>query len=139
MIDCCDIRGNRLTSKKHTHWLFITSSAVVEMGDRLATVNIGRKVGDCFVPFCGGSCVPSNTMWPGPRPTSMPSGILMHPVIWLQQIWVVRGSPRFDRFRPKTYVISMSQAMRDRAVFTTEHSHRLPANFFPRCDLLFGE
>jgi len=27
---------------------------------------------------------PSNTMWPGPRPTSVPSGILIHPTVWPQ-------------------------------------------------------
>jgi len=27
---------------------------------------------------------PSNTMWPGPRPTSLPSGILIHPTVWPQ-------------------------------------------------------
>jgi len=26
-------------------------------------------------------------MWPGPRTTSVPSGILIHPGIWPQQIW----------------------------------------------------
>ena len=26
-------------------------------------------------------------MWPGPRPASIPSGILIHPAIWPQQIW----------------------------------------------------
>ena len=26
----------------------------------------------------------SNTMWPGPRPTSVPSGILIHPTVWPQ-------------------------------------------------------
>jgi len=26
--------------------------------------------------------LPSNTMWPGPRPTSIPSGISIHPAIW---------------------------------------------------------
>jgi len=30
----------------------------------------------------GGGWSPSNTMWPGPRPTSVPSGILIHPAIW---------------------------------------------------------
>jgi len=25
-----------------------------------------------------------NTMWPGPRPTSVPSGILIHPTVWPQ-------------------------------------------------------
>jgi len=29
----------------------------------------------------GSSC---NTMWPGPRPTSIPSGILIHPTVWPQ-------------------------------------------------------
>jgi len=30
---------------------------------------------------------PSNTKSPGPRPSSIPSGILIHTVIWPQQIW----------------------------------------------------
>jgi len=30
---------------------------------------------------------PSNTKSPGSRPTSVPSGILIHPAIWPQQIW----------------------------------------------------
>jgi len=35
----------------------------------------------------GGAGSPSNTKSPGPRPTSIPSDILIHAVIWLQQIW----------------------------------------------------
>jgi len=27
---------------------------------------------------------PSNTMWPGPRPTSVPSGILIYRTVWPQ-------------------------------------------------------
>jgi len=37
------------------------------------------------VPLLGrgkGAGSPSNTMWPGPRSTSVPSGILIHPTIW---------------------------------------------------------
>jgi len=54
------------------------------MGDRLATIDMGRKVRrGC----CGGRWVPtgspSNTMWPGPKPTSLPSGILIHPTVCL--------------------------------------------------------
>jgi len=48
------------------------SSAVSEMGERLATIVMGRKVGDA-VPLSVevGSWVPIyNTMWPGPRPTT---------------------------------------------------------------------
>ena len=32
----------------------------------------------------GGPGSPSNTMSPGPRPTSVPSDILIHPTVWLQ-------------------------------------------------------
>jgi len=33
------------------------------------------------VPLWGAGS-PSNTMWPGPRPTSVPSFILIHPTVW---------------------------------------------------------
>ena len=33
-----------------------------------------------------GSWSPYSTMWPGLRPTSIPSGILMHPALWPQLI-----------------------------------------------------
>jgi len=37
------------------------------MGDRLATIDMGQKVGAAVPLFAGrGSWVPSNTMWPGP-------------------------------------------------------------------------
>ena len=57
------------------------------MGDRLATIHVGRKVGGCCAPFRGGRWFPSNSMWPEPRPTSVPSGILIHPAVWPQQTW----------------------------------------------------
>jgi len=39
-------------------------------------------------PFRGGGArSPSNTIWPGPRSTSVPSGILIHPAVWSQQTW----------------------------------------------------
>ena len=44
------------------------SSAVAEMGDRLAIIDMSRKGGGLEI---AGS--PSNTMWPGPRSTSVPS------------------------------------------------------------------
>jgi len=54
------------------------------MSDRLATVDMGRKEG-AAVPFRGlGAGSPSNTVWPGLRPTSVPSGILIHPAVWPQ-------------------------------------------------------
>jgi len=66
---------------------FNKSSALPEMGDRLATVDMGRKVGGgccARVPFHGAAGSLSNTMLPGPRPTSVPSGILIHLTVWPQ-------------------------------------------------------
>jgi len=52
----------------------------------VATKDMGRKVGSCCAPFFGGGAgSPSNTMCPGPRPTSVPSGILNYPAVWPQQ------------------------------------------------------
>jgi len=52
------------------------------MGNRLATIDMGRKVEGAAVPYpWGGAGSPSNTIWPGPRPTSVPSGILIHPTV----------------------------------------------------------
>ena len=62
------------------------SSAVAEMGNRSATVHMGRKVVGCCGPFRGGIGSPSNTMSPGPRLTSVPSGTLVHLTVWLQYI-----------------------------------------------------
>jgi len=34
--------------------------------------------------FRGGAGSPSNTISPGPKPTSVPSGTLIHPAVWPQ-------------------------------------------------------
>jgi len=60
----------------HTKWNFEPSS-------RLVTTDVGQKLG-AAVPLCGESWVPSNTMSPGPRSTSIPSGILIHAAVWPQ-------------------------------------------------------
>ena len=60
------------------------SSAGADMGDRLATIDMGQKVGGyCALSMGAGS--PSNTISPGPRPTCVSSGILIHPTVWPQQ------------------------------------------------------
>ena len=53
------------------------SSAVAEMGDRGHNTH-GRKTG-AAVPFSWGSRSPSNTMWPGPRSTVVPTGVFINP------------------------------------------------------------
>ena len=57
--------------------------AVAEMGNRLATIDMGRKKG-APLPFEGELGSPSNIMWPEPRYTSLPSGSLIHPIVWPQ-------------------------------------------------------
>ena len=55
----------------------------LDLPRRLATTDMGRKLGDC-APLGEGAGSPPNTMWPGLRPTSMPSFILIHPTVWPQ-------------------------------------------------------
>jgi len=74
-----------ITSQSFTPDLTDKSSAVAETGDRLATIDMGRKLGDCAPFLLGeGTEFPSNTIWPGPEPTSTPSFILIHPTVWPQ-------------------------------------------------------
>jgi len=49
----------------------------------LARIDMGRKKG-AVLSFEGELGSPSNTMWPQPRYTSLPSGILIHPIVCLQ-------------------------------------------------------
>ena len=59
----------------------------LDPSSHLATTDMGRKLG-IPPPFGGGGAgFPSNTMSLGLRPMSLPSGILIHPAIWPQQIW----------------------------------------------------
>ena len=76
------------------------SSAVAEMGDRLATTDMDRKVKAAVPPFWGAES-PSNTMWPGPRPTCMPGFIMMHPTVWPQYAIVTDREDRTDRQRDR--------------------------------------
>jgi len=58
------------------------------MGDRLAKTDGPKSGREAAVPLSigGGAGSPSNTS-PGPRPTSIQSGILIHPAVWSQQTW----------------------------------------------------
>jgi len=55
------------------------------MNDRLATIDMGQKVG-AVPPFFLG---PHLTMWPELRPTFVPSGIFIHPAVWPQETWLI--------------------------------------------------
>ena len=56
----------------------------------------GPKIQGALPPFWGGfwggEQGPHLTQSPGPRPTSVPSGILIHAAIWLQHTWVENGA-----------------------------------------------
>jgi len=61
-------------------------AAVAKTGDRLATIDMGRKL--WAVPLFTGIWISHlNTVSPRPRPTCVPSGILIHPAIRPQQTW----------------------------------------------------
>ena len=47
------------------------------------TIGMGRKEG-AGVPLSPIAGNPSNTKWPGPSSTSVPSGVLIHPAVWPQ-------------------------------------------------------
>ena len=54
----------------------------------------GPKTGEALPPFWRGRTgSPSNTMSLWSKPTSLPSGILMHPASWPQQIWAENWGP----------------------------------------------
>jgi len=76
---------------------------------------MGQKFGTqpTFGEWRAGS--PSNTKSPGPRPISIPCDILIHPAIWLHQIWAeywglcllggkLAGSPSNSVARTKAYL-----------------------------------
>ena len=66
------------------------SSAVAEMGDRGHNRH-GPKRWGAAVPLSRRAGTPSNTMWPGPMSTSVPSGVFIHPVVWPQRTWAKTG------------------------------------------------
>jgi len=102
-VTCCDRFCNQCTVCQPTTYeniigltttflyLWVTNGnnswVVAEMGDRLTTRDMGKKSGLLYPFPCGVAGSPSNTTSPGLRPTSLPSGILIHPAVWPQQTW----------------------------------------------------
>jgi len=68
--------------------LYLRTKCHLDASSRLATINMGRKFGGSSTPCFGEGLVsPSSTMWTGPRPTSMPSAMLIHPAVRPQWPW----------------------------------------------------
>ena len=61
-------------------------SATVWPQQTWSEIDMGRKVEGYSSPFHGSAGFPSNTMSPGTRPTSVPSGNLIHPIVCPQYI-----------------------------------------------------
>jgi len=51
----------------------------------VATIDMGLKEGGGAVSVSRSTGNPSNTMWPVPRSTSVPSAVFIHTAIWPQQ------------------------------------------------------
>ena len=66
----------------------------LDPSNRLATIDMVRKLGGGYAPFGRKARSPSNTMWPGPRPTCTPSFILIHPNVWPQYTNVTERTDR---------------------------------------------
>jgi len=62
---------------------YLATKSHLDLSSRLAIIDVGRKEGWLLYPFRGAG-PPSKTMWPGPRPTFVPSFILIHPTVWPQ-------------------------------------------------------
>ena len=84
--------GTWVSIKHNVAWAeaYLRTKWHLDPSSRLVTIDMGRKVGGT-VPFRRGSWAPSNTVWPGSRPTSVPSGILIHLAVW-----------HHNRHRPKS-------------------------------------
>jgi len=65
--------------------VYLPTKLHLDPSSRLATTDMGQKLGDA-VPLSGGSGSLHNSVaWL--RPTSIPSGSLIHPAVWPQQTW----------------------------------------------------
>ena len=84
----CALFGGRLVTIEHSvAWdeAYLHTKWHLDSSSRLATIKMGRKLMGALPPFWGrGAVSPSSTMWTGPRPTCMPSVILIHPAVWQQ-------------------------------------------------------
>jgi len=75
LTQCCPGRGLRSYQ--------VASSSIQPFGHN----RHGPKICGGLCPFLGGAGSSSGTLWPGLRPTSTPSGILIHPAVWPQKTW----------------------------------------------------
>jgi len=88
---------------------------------------MGQEVGAAVPPFLREAGSPSNTMSPGPRPTSVPSGILIHQAVWPQETSAKNWEsavPLFGGLGPHLYSVASAEAYLH-AKFHLDPSNRL--------------
>jgi len=89
-------------------------STVAEMGDRLVTIDMGRKLGRGSVPYGEEAGSPCNTIWPWLRPSFVPNGILIHPAVWPQHM------PKLGGLCPLSWVCIKHNVARAEAYLLTK-------------------
>ena len=87
---CASFAGRGAGSPSNIMWpgprsVYFCTKWHLDPSSRLATIDMGLKLGGgcAFL----GELGPHLTLSPGLRPTSVPSGIVMHPAVWLQLTW----------------------------------------------------
>ena len=79
--------GSRLIQCDEGRGVYFRTKCRLHTSSRLATIDMSQKLGagsGCAL-LLGITGSSSNTKSPGPRPTSIPSGILVHPDVWPQR------------------------------------------------------
>jgi len=94
--------GPNLTKYHLGDWAeaYLRNKWRLDSSNRFTTIEMGRKLGRVLRPLGErGAGSTSSTMWPGSRPTSVPSAVLIHPDVWPQWTWAencgVRLCPLF--------------------------------------------
>jgi len=124
-----------------TKWYPDPSShlATTDMGQKAVytdTESVNRKSGGLCTFLWGGAGSPSNTILPGSRPTSVPSGILIHPTVWPQYSNVTDRTDRYDN-SPIVYSKPFYKWLpKNRATNLQRFSSRPSGQRKPRGDLL---
>jgi len=76
-------------SLQYLYWHILSTTKVFLKIELELELELEQTSNDYAVPpiWGGGAGSPSNTKSPGPRPSSIPSDILIHAAIWPQQMW----------------------------------------------------
>jgi len=77
--------GAATPSKTLSPEVYLGTKWHLDPSSGLATTAMSHKLGGAVSFFLGGAGYPSNTKSTGQRPTSIPSGILVHPYVWPQR------------------------------------------------------